>query len=199
MSGSPAAVSRLRGSVGVVHREIAKFGAVGAVAFVVNAGLFNLLSVGPLDGHEKLAMIIASAVSIVVAWFGSRYWTFRHRKQTSRAPFTTFVVMNVIGAAIAVVCLAISHDVLGFTSHLADNVSGTFIGVGLGTLFRFWAYRKFVFTEYIDPEGRDRADLVAGAEPAATEVDARLPEVVGTPARGLPRVVPVADHDQAAG
>jgi putative flippase GtrA len=158
VSGITAAVSKLRGSAGVVHREVAKFGAVGAIAFVVNVGLFNILSAGPLDGHEKLSLTIASAVSIVVAWFGSRYWTFRHREQRTRAPFLTFVLMNVIGAGIAIVCLAISHDVFGFTSHLADNISGNLIGVGLGTLFRFWAYRTFVFTEFIDPEGRDRAE-----------------------------------------
>jgi putative flippase GtrA len=144
--------------MGVVSREVAKFGAVGAVAFVVNVGLFNVLSAGPLDGHEKLSLIIASAVSIVVAWFGSRYWTFRHREQRSRAPFITFVLMNVIGAAIAVVCLAISHDLLGLQSRLADNISGNVIGVALGTLFRFWAYRTFVFTEFLDPQGRDRAE-----------------------------------------
>src|SRR3954452_2960602 len=158
VSGIFAAVTGLRGSLGVVHREVAKFGAVGAIAFVVNVGLFNLLSAGPLDGHEKLSLTIASGVSIVVAWLGSRYWTFRHREQASRAPFLTFVLMNIIGAGIAVVCLAVSHDLLGFHSRLADNISGNVIGVGLGTLFRFWAYRTFVFTEFIDPEGRDRAE-----------------------------------------
>lgn len=210
-----AAVSRLRGSIGVVHREVAKFGAVGAIAFVVNVGLFNLLSAGPLDGHEKLSLIIASAVSIVVAWFGSRYWTFRHREQTGRAPFVTFVVMNIIGAAIAVACLAISHDLLGFHSRLADNISGNIIGVGLGTLFRFWAYRTFVFTDFIDPEGRDRAaadaalaapvdaestdsggDLVDTVPPVPLE--SRRPEGELTPAQGTPRVVAVDEPGRRA-
>ncbi len=40
--------------------------------------------------------------------------------------------------------LYISHYGLGFTSTLADNVA-TVVGIGLGTLFRFWTYRKFVF------------------------------------------------------
>ena len=35
---------------------------------------------------------------------------------------------------------------LGFQTRLADNIS-TIIGIGLGTLFRFWAYRKFVFAD----------------------------------------------------
>ncbi len=185
VSGIFAAVTGLRGSLGVVDREIAKFGAVGAIAFVVNVGLFNLLSAGPLDGHEKLSLTIASGVSIVVAWFGSRYWTFRHREQTSRAPFLTFVLMNVIGAGIAVVCLAISHDLLGFHSRLADNISGNVIGVGLGTLFRFWAYRTFVFTEFIDPEGRDRAE-----DPEAEPLPEPAAEHPSTPAPVVPEAPP---------
>jgi putative flippase GtrA len=185
VAGALGAVSRLRGSIGVVHREVAKFGAVGAVAFVVNVGLFNLLSAGPLDGHEKLSLIIASAVSIVVAWFGSRYWTFRHREQRSKASFITFAAMNVIGAAIAVVCLAISHDLLDQHSRLADNISGNIIGVGLGTLFRFWAYRTFVFTQFLDPEGRDRAKDPAALPLAvvqSSDDERDAPVTVATPA-----------------
>ena len=95
----------------------------------------------------------------MVAWLGNRYWSFRHRRQSSRGrEFLLFVLMNVVAAVVAVACLAISHDVLGLTSTLADNISGNVIGVALGTLFRFWAYRTFVFTEFIDSEGRDRAE-----------------------------------------
>ena len=196
VSGTLTAFSRLRGSMGVVSREVAKFGAVGAVAFVVNVGLFNLLSAGPLDGHEKLSLIIASAVSIVVAWFGSRYWTFRHREQRSRGAFITFVVMNVIGAAIAVVCLAISHDLLGLDSLLADNISGNVIGVGLGTLFRFWAYRTFVFTEFLDPEARDRAE-----DPAALPLPVVDSSVAEGDGRGAPltATTPAEPPQRAAG
>jgi putative flippase GtrA len=137
-----------------------KFGAVGAVAFVVDVGLFNLLTTSlwpgaqepPMDGHEKLAKVLSASVATVVAWLGNRYWTFRHRRQASRPrEFATFALMNVIAMVIAVLCLTISHDVLGFTSTLADNIAGNVVGIGLGTLFRFWAYRTFVFTSFVDP------------------------------------------------
>ena len=171
MSGITAAVSRLRGTLDVVYREMLKFGTVGAVAFVVDVGLFNLLTSSlwfgsghpPLDGHEKVAKVISASVATVVAWLGNRYWSFRHRRQSSRSrEFLTFVLMNGIAMVIAVLCLAVSHDVLGYTSQLADNISGNVVGIGLGTLFRFWAYRTFVFTEFLDPEGRDRAEDPAG-------------------------------------
>jgi hypothetical protein len=41
--------------------------------------------------------------------------------------------------------LVISHDLLGLTSRLADNVSANVVGLALGTLFRYWSYKKFVF------------------------------------------------------
>lgn len=143
----------------VVYREALKFGAVGAIAFVLDVGLFNLLTTGlwpgtggpPMDGHEKLAKIASASVAILWAWLGNRYWTFRHRRQATPArELALFVAMNLVGLVIAVLCLAISHDLLGFTSALADNISGNVIGIGLGTLFRFWAYRRFVFNEFLD-------------------------------------------------
>ena len=167
MSGIPAVITRVRGTLDVVYREMLKFGTVGAVAFVVDVGLFNLLTTGlwpgdgvpPLDGHEKAAKILSASLATVIAWLGNRYWSFRHRRQSSRSrEFATFVLMNVVAMGIAVLCLTVSHDVLGLDSDLADNISGNVIGVGLGTLFRFWAYRTFVFTEFLDPEGRDRAE-----------------------------------------
>lgn len=172
MSGSGsgfAAVRRVRSALDVVYREMLKFGTVGAVAFVVDIGLFNLLTTTlwpgagepPLDGHEKMAKVVSASIATVVAWLGNRYWTFRHRRQASRPrEFLTFAAMNAIAMVIAVGCLAISHDVLGFTSTLADNIAGNVIGIGLGTLFRFWAYRRFVFTHLADPQahGHPAAD-----------------------------------------
>jgi putative flippase GtrA len=200
VSGIPAAVSRLRGTIDVVYREMLKFGAVGAVAFVVDVGLFNLLTTDlwfgagapPLDGHEKIAKIVSASTATVVAWLGNRYWSFRHRRQSSRGKeFLTFVLMNVIAMVIAVLCLAVSHDLLGFDSKLADNISGNLIGIGLGTLFRFWAYRTFVFTEFMDSEGRDRA-----AADAALELPAAADDL--TPAQGIPPVVAVPEPERRA-
>jgi putative flippase GtrA len=47
---------------------------------------------------------------------------------------------------IAVACLWFSHYVLDLRSPLADNISANGVGLVLGTMFRFWTYRTFVFT-----------------------------------------------------
>lgn len=130
--------------------ELVRFGFVGGLAFVVDAGLFNLLRFGPgeLLGHKPLtAKVLSVAAATVVAWLGNRYWTFAARRTDSRArEFFAFAVANVVGMGIAVGCLAVSHYVLGFTSALADNIAANVVGLVLGTVFRYLAYRAFVFT-----------------------------------------------------
>lgn len=148
-------VDRLHSAVNVVYREMVKFGTVGALAYLVDTYVYNLLRTGvwpveeaPLAHKPLLSKVVSVAVATVVAWLGNRYWTFRHRRRaTIQAEFVLFVVMNVGGLAIALGCLWFSHYMLDLTSALADNISGNVVGLVLGTLFRFWAYRQFVFTE----------------------------------------------------
>lgn len=154
-----ALVDRGREAMSVVVREMVKFGAVGAVAFVVDIGLFNLLRFGLGDGgpleHKPLtAKVISASVATVVAWLGNRLWTFRHRRRQRPAhELALFVVFNVAGMAIALGCLAFSHYGLGLRSPAADNISANGVGLVLGTLFRFWAYRTFVFRKELVQEG----------------------------------------------
>ena len=142
----------------LVH-EVAKFGAVGLGALVVDVGLFNLLCYGissPVQGKVLTAKVISVCVATTVAYFGNRYWTFRHRGRTSfHREYLLFFVLNGVGLAISVGCLWLSHYALGFTSAHADNISANVIGLGLGTLFRFWSYRRWVFPEDTEAAGEE--------------------------------------------
>ncbi|WP_435736732.1 GtrA family protein [Cellulosimicrobium sp. PMB13] len=147
-------------------RELAKFGSVGALAYVVDLGLFNLLSFGPGEvlGHKPLtAKVVSVAVATLVSWLGNRYWTFSARRtQTRGRELTAFVVVNVGGMLIAVGCLAFSTYVLGLTSPLAKNVSANVVGLALGTAFRYLAYRHLVFTGTGEPVEEDAAPARVG-------------------------------------
>lgn len=135
----------LRGALDVLYREMIKFGVVGAVAFVVDLGLANLLWHTVLEDKVTTAKIISGAAATLVAWAGNRQWTFRHRRSRPvHHEVGLFFGVNVVALGIAAVTLAASHYGLGFTSRIADNVA-TVIGIGFGTLFRFWAYRRWVF------------------------------------------------------
>ena len=152
-----------------MFQQLAKFGVVGSVAYVVDVGLFNVLSyVGDsplLAGQPLLAKVISTTVATVIAWVGNRYWTFRHtRRSDVRREFLLYLIMCTIGLGIALSCLWISHYVLGFTSPLADNIAANVVGLVAGTTFRFWAYKRFVFT---NTESSTEAPAFVDAPPAA--------------------------------
>lgn len=138
-------LDRLRGTIDVLYREMIKFGVVGAVAFVVDVGLFNLLRHTALEDKPSTSKVISAGVATIVAWIGNRMWTFRSRRNRPvHHEAALFFLSNGIAMLIGVLAIAFSHYVLGFTSLVADNVANI-IGIGLGTLFRFWAYRTVVF------------------------------------------------------
>jgi len=149
MSPSPitaAARAAYARAADLLH-EVLKFGVVGLVALVVDVGLFNLLLYGGALTDKPLT---AKAVSVVaattVAYFGNRHWTFRDRGgSTFTREYLLFFGLNGVAMVIALTCLWFSHYALGLDSPIADNISANVIGLGLGTLFRFWSYRRWVF------------------------------------------------------
>jgi putative flippase GtrA len=153
VSESPSLVARLRGTVDVLYREMIKFGIVGAVAFVIDLGLFNILRATVLSGYGNgplsravTATIISAAVATCVAWVGNRAWTFRHRRnRPAHHEALLFALTNGVALLIQAVCVGISHHFLGQESLVAENLA-KLVGIGLGTLFRFWSYRRFVFS-----------------------------------------------------
>lgn len=131
-----------------VLRRLGSFSLVGTVAFLVDIGLFNLLAATVLDDSPITAKVVSVAVATTISWLGSRYLTFRRtRGRSVRAETILFALTNLAGLAIAAGCLYISHYLLGFDSQFADNVSGNVVGVLLGNVFRYFAYRYIVFTE----------------------------------------------------
>lgn len=146
-------VAALQARFGHLVHELAKFGVVGAIAYVVDIVTFNALRTTVFDDRPLTAKVVSTVLATTVAFFGNRQWTFRHRtRQDMRREYVLFFGLNAVALAIALSCLGISHYVLGFTSPLADNISANVIGMALGTVFRFWTYRKFVFTAAPEPQ-----------------------------------------------
>lgn len=138
--------------------ELSKFGTVGLAGVFVDAGVFNLLLLGPLAADNKVltAKIIATTVAIVFAWVSHRLWTFRERR--SHHPVREFVLFGAVnGVALLIQAgvLALSHYGLGLTSAVADNIAAYGVGLPLGTLARYAGYRLLVFTGVTDVTGDD--------------------------------------------
>jgi putative flippase GtrA len=138
--GRVSSVARRLGS------EIAKFGTVGAIAFVIDVSVFNILRAGVLSDSPLTAKTISVIVATAFAYVANRNWTYRDRARTGYGRETAlFFATNAVALLISWACLAFTHYLLGLDSQLADNISGNVIAVGLGTLFRFWVYRTWVF------------------------------------------------------
>ncbi|MEZ7633165.1 GtrA family protein [Pauljensenia sp. 27098_8_83] len=131
-------------------REFIQFGMVGATAYIVDAGLFNLLQHGPLGvlaGHPNTAQFVAAATATLYSWIANRLWTYRGRTQANATrEAVLFFFANACGIGITQFCLLFTHHILGYTSALADNIAAYVVGFALGTAFRFLFYHYVVFT-----------------------------------------------------
>jgi putative flippase GtrA len=135
----------------VAHRML-KFGIIGALGYVADVTVFNLLRYaggsGPLHDKPLTAKFISVAVATTITFFGNRHWTWRHREgAAAHREYVLFLVFSAVGAGISLLCLFLSHYVLDLRSPVADNVSANGVGLLLGTTFRYWSYGKFVFRD----------------------------------------------------
>jgi putative flippase GtrA len=80
--------------------------------------------------------------------------------------YLLFFVFNGIAMLISLTCLWVSHYLLGLDTPLADNISANVVGLILGTMFRFFAYRTWVFPAVPD----DAADQELAERDAATPI-----------------------------
>ena len=129
--------------------EVVTFLAVGGLGYVVDVASFNLLRSAPMLStvDPSYARVAAVALAMVVTYSGNRLLTWRGQSSGDRRrEIGLFIVFNIIGLGPSVAALVISHDLLGMTSRLADNISANVVGLALGTLFRYWTYKRFVFT-----------------------------------------------------
>ncbi|CAN5311874.1 hypothetical protein BH24ACT10_BH24ACT10_10210 [soil metagenome] len=125
--------------------ELAKFGTVGFISLGIDLAVFNLVLIA-LPDKPLTAKVCSTAVSATNAFLLNRHWSFKRRERTTlRREYGLFVALNAVGLGISLLCLATSHYVLGFESRLADNIAANGVGLVLGTTFRFWSYRKFVW------------------------------------------------------
>lgn len=144
------AVASLYARFAHLRDEVAKFGVVGLVSFVIDFGLFNALSMpaGPLAHKVLTSKAIATTVAATFAYFANRHWTWKDRTRSGLGrEYVLFFVLNGVGLGIMEACLLISRYGMGFDSALSNNMSAYGFGLLLGTIFRFWAYRRWVFID----------------------------------------------------
>ncbi len=167
--------------------ELFKFGLIGGFNTVVDFGLFNLLrsmGVGPLTS-STLALVAATTS----AYFLNRHWTFKDRAKSGVGrEYVLFFALNGVGLLIQLACLGFVYYVLRLDGFVAENVARV-VGLVLGTMFRFVAYKKWVFVSPERAAARAAAKAAKAAKiPVSGPVSVRSPAGVGSgPAREAER------------
>jgi putative flippase GtrA len=143
----------------VLLKELSAFGVVGVINLAVDIGLFNALhfgvGIGPLTSK-----VISTTVATTSAYFMNRHWSFSHRARTGLArEYMLFFVLNGIALVMGLLVLGLTRYGFGFQGKFALNVANL-VGIAIGTVFRFWSYKRWVFppsAEAIHPSSHQEA------------------------------------------
>jgi putative flippase GtrA len=130
--------------------ELLKFCVVGGIGAVIDLGGAAVLH-GKFHVEGLEAKAISTIIATVVTYLGSRFWTFKHRENHALGrEATLFIVLNVVGLVIAEAVIALVTYGFGLHSQLEYNAASV-VGTGLATIFRYFAYRQWVFTAPVEP------------------------------------------------
>jgi putative flippase GtrA len=134
----------LRHQTRVFVAEITKFGLIGLINTALDFAILNALhfglGVGPLTSK-----CVSTVIAATTSYFMNRHWTFRHRARSGmRREYTLFFVLNLVGLLIGLICIGVVR--YGFDNDSAAAINfANLVGLVIGTVFRFWSYRRWVF------------------------------------------------------
>jgi putative flippase GtrA len=139
--------------------EIARFSAVNVVATIAAVIIFNALVHGvsgwfnaPANGQPLPSFLFAHSCGMFISYYGSRKYAFKHRHAAGPGGgLVNYMAINFASFVIPIGCLFVTREIFHWDSVYADNISGNVVGAFLGSTFRFWAFRRFVFT--VKPKG----------------------------------------------
>ena len=140
-------IDTVRQHLPVKYRELAKFLVVGGTTYVVDVGLFSLLSHTVLSNKVVTAKAISVLVATILSYVLNREWSFSRRGgREKHHEAMLFFLVNGIALGLNLVPLAMSQYVFGFNTvelrtftvtvanFISANVIGTDPGHGLPLL-----------------------------------------------------------------
>jgi putative flippase GtrA len=153
---------RLAATWRLLLKEVSAFGVVGIVCFLVDVGLFQAFY-AHLGTGAVTAKLLSTLISMTLAYFAHRYWSFSQRARTSvRREYLLFTLINGGALLLGMAVVGVVRYPLGQESALvlqATNVTS----IVLSTVLRYLAYRTWVFPAHT-PERNEET----GAADAST-------------------------------
>lgn len=132
----------VRSSWRILLKEITAFGLVGAIGFAIDVTLFNVF----FHEGQIVAKLISTVAATTVTYVGNRYFSFSHRARSGIGRETSlFVGINMIALIFSLIVIAIFEYPFHLKHHVFAMNVVNIATIGIGTLFRFWSYKRFVF------------------------------------------------------
>ena len=158
--------------------EALAFATIGAV----NTLLYMVITYLALPIGAVKASVLGTVITTTLAYFANRYWTYRHHTRSAlRREYTLFFGFNLVGMIIQSGSIAIGKYGFGLTEEHDEILfmGVTLIGIAVATVFRFWAYRTFVFLKPQQLGEEEEAELTvldaaAGLAELSTETGADI-------------------------
>jgi putative flippase GtrA len=151
----------------IKNKELLKFGSVGGICFVITNVINYSLKLTILNEKPVTALAIAVIIATIVSYVLSREWSFRTRGGRELPhEAALFFLISGIGVALNSLPLVVSRYVMHLqvpsvslvTQEIADFASGIIVGTLIAMVFRWWAFKKWVF-----PEADVRPSVVRGS------------------------------------
>ncbi|GAA3434459.1 putative flippase GtrA [Kutzneria kofuensis] len=168
----------------VKHREMLRFAVVGGTTFVITNVVWYGLKLTVLDTKPITAQAIAIVVATIVSYVLSREWSFQTRGgREGHHEAALFFLVSAIGVGLNLMPTLVSRYVFGLqvpavsmpVQELSDFFFGSIIGTLIAMVFRWWAFKKWVFPAAdVRPE---RSGSVAHLRAVPSEGDGQSEQV----------------------
>ena len=138
----------------IKHRELLKFAFVGGFCFIITLAVNYTLKLTVLSTKPVTAQAVAVIIATIVSYILNREWAFRTRGGRERHhEAALFFLISGLGVVLNTLPLWVSRYVFHlqvphvnlFVQEFADFTSGMIIGTLVAMVFRWWAFKKWVF------------------------------------------------------
>lgn len=123
--------------------RLLRFGVVGIIGFLVDAGILMLLT-GPLDINPYLARVPSFILAATATWLCNRYWTFADRRGHQRLrEWSRYMMAMLVGGLVNYSAFALSVATLDTVA--AFPVIGVAIGSIAGMFVNYASSSRLIF------------------------------------------------------
>ena len=118
--------------------QILKFGVVGGTSFLIDYGIFTILSQF-LNIHYLIASIISFSISVIYNYILSIKWVFDVTKKQTAKEFMIFVILSVIGLGLNSFIMYLTHDLMDI-----HEMIGKIIATAIVMVYNFITRKIFI-------------------------------------------------------